>query len=809
MFARYAADGGSSSNTSPSSASRPAPPLQQDTLATEIVDKLKTQRNLPTQPQALSSLIRQTAKSLSGGKTSRALDQDTLAAASQIAMAQLLAAHVPNAAAAGDLERQLLGQSVVGIGMNASLSAADQSRIAGMIVNSVAVQSGASPLSTMGQMLVTVSTDGSLSKKEQSVLENAVIDSDAAKKLGPATVKFLSSFVGTLAKAQQSPNDTTAVATAQFDIFTVQHGDGSQHLSGAALDNAIGSALGMQPTAPTSTNAAQATALLNGTAELYSGKQLAAIRSLASQIMKAGGANAGVTALPVVFDASGSKGPQTHIIWRVSSANGSQHFVDDSGRIYSSMQDYLGSNNLGYGTLVTARNGHLTIGADGSVASVSHTKSESFWDKVGHYGSDIINGLAIAGAGVLTVAAFVGTDGMATPLLVAAWGSVLAGGALSATEGVSNLVDRADHGQSWTPDKDTWGDYVGIAAGLATPFTGGAAKAGVDALATRGVAIAATTTVQTGARVAGLTARGVSVAAGAYSGDQLASNWDSLSWSQKLEEGTTLGLGALGASRQGAEFLNALGSSAPATASTSGTSPSVPSAGSAGAPAGPSQAGTSATSGIATTSNTPANSTNGNPLVPQSLSDLPPNDLSDYFSTSTKAIWPSSRVGKPDFQSANTLTIGGGRVFRPPVTGELYLNIDPTAGADVVADVRNMTAVPSGSMSHVVGEDVPWQIFARPEGPVQSGWLPPGITETARVLKPGGTVQILTGGDGWLSADQFRADFKAAGFTNVQVKFISPIGMEPPADAGFGDLDSGGVEITATKPAVGPSASDG
>jgi hypothetical protein len=809
MSLRTVTDGGSSSA-----------PLPQDTLASEIVAKVKPQVTASTQPQALSALIRQTAKTLSTSDPSRPIDQDTLTAADQIAMATVLSSRVPSPQAASALDQQLLGQSLIGVGQNTALDDSDKSKIAAMIVASAAGQSNAPQLSTLGHMLATVSASGNLSDSEKSVLQNAITGSDVSKQLGPETVKFLTNFVGTMAKAQQSPKDTKAVAAAQFDMFMIAHGDDPQYLSGAALDNMIGSDIGLKPDVQTPTSGTQAAALLDGTTDLYSGKQLDAIRGIAKQITKAGGAYGGVTALPVVFDASGSKnGPQTHIVWRVTGANGNDQYVDDAGRIYNSMKDYLGGNKLGYGTLVTPSDGHLTIGADGSIESASQTKKEGFWDKVERYGGDVLDGLAVAGAGVLTVAAFVGTDGMATPLLAAAWGSVLTGGAVAATNGVSDLTDRADHGQSWAPGKATLGDYAGIAAGLATPFTGGAAKLGVDALATNGVAIAASSGVQTGVRVVGWTANGVSMASGAYAGDQLVSNWDSLSWDQRLQGGTTLVLGVVGASRQGAEFLNTLGPSGSAapSVSTPNTNPSTsgvplagsPAAGSSGTPAVPPQSGAPAAGGSPAGATTGGNAAGSPPLQTGPADDAPFDDPSDYLTSRTTVIWPSNRIAPPNFDTADTLTIGGGRVFRPPTPGEIYLNIDPAAGADVVADARDMSAVPSGSMNKVVAENVPWQVFTRPEGPVVPGSLPPGIAELARIVKPGGSIDLRLGSEGALRADQVEADLRAAGFTDVQAQFVSPLGTELPANPSTLDLDSGGFEITATKPVAGPLGPNG
>lgn len=810
MSLRTVTDGGSSSA-----------PLPQDTLASEIVAKVNPQVTASTQPQALSALIRQTAKTLSTSDPGHPIDQDTLTAADQIAMATVLSSRVPSPQAASALDQQLLGQSLIGVGQNTALDDGDKSKIAAMIVDSAAVQSGTPQLSTLGQMLATVSASGNLSGSEKSLLQNAITGSDVSKQLGPDTVKFLTNFVGTMAKAQQSPKDTKAVAAAQFDMFMIEHGDDPQYLSGAALDNMIGSDLGLKPDAQTPTSGTQAAALLDGTTDLYSGKQLDAIRGIAQQITKAGGASAGVTALPVVFDASGSKnGPQTHIVWRVTSANGNDQYVDDAGRIYNNMKDYLGGNKLGYGTLVTPSDGHLTIGADGSIESASQTKTEGFWDKVDRYGGDVLDGLAVAGAGVLTVAAFVGTDGMATPLLAAAWGSVLTGGAVAATNGISDLNDRADHGQSWAPGKATLGDYAGIAAGLATPFTGGAAKLGVDALATNGVAIAASSGVQTGARVVGWTANGVSMASGAYAGDQLVSNWDSLSWNQRLQGGTTFALGVVGASRQGAEFLNTLGPSGSAapSVSTSNANPSTsgvplagsPAAASSGTPVVPPQSGTPAAGGSPAGATTTGGNAAGNtPLQIGPADDSPLDDPNDYLNSRTTVIWPANRIAPPNFATADTLTIGGGRVFRPPAPGEIYLNIDHTAGADVVADARDMSAVPSGSMNKVVAENVPWQVFTRPEGPVAPGSLPPGIAELARIVKPGGSIDLRLGSEGALRADQVEADLRAAGFTDVQARFVSPLGTELPANPSPLDLDSGGFEITATKPVAEPPGPNG
>jgi SAM-dependent methyltransferase len=112
--------------------------------------------------------------------------------------------------------------------------------------------------------------------------------------------------------------------------------------------------------------------------------------------------------------------------------------------------------------------------------------------------------------------------------------------------------------------------------------------------------------------------------------------------------------------------------------------------------------------------------------------------------------------------SDRTLVVGGGREFRQPVDGEVFLNIDPEARPDIVADMRDAPMIPSNHFSQVYFENVEYTLM-REEPPA-------ALAETYRVLKPGGTLLIATGSEGIAAPTISRSiinNLKNVGFQKV------------------------------------------
>lgn len=113
--------------------------------------------------------------------------------------------------------------------------------------------------------------------------------------------------------------------------------------------------------------------------------------------------------------------------------------------------------------------------------------------------------------------------------------------------------------------------------------------------------------------------------------------------------------------------------------------------------------------------------------------------------------------------SDRTLVVGGGHEFRQPAAGEVFLNIDPEARPDIVADMRNAPMIPNDHFSEVYFERVEYDVMA--EQP------PAALAEAYRVLKPGGTLLLSTGRDGIAGPIVSRLiidNLKNVGFQNVR-----------------------------------------
>lgn len=171
----------------------------------------------------------------------------------------------------------------------------------------------------------------------------------------------------------------------------------------------------------------------------------------------------------MIFAPQGKDELEQHVLWRVTGADGKTTYVSDEGRTYKDVKDFMDHNKLSFGKLYVAHDGHLSVDANGQVQIDTHDHKKGFWDYAKEIGTDIVEGLAIAGGVVLTVAAVIGSDGALAPVMGYAWAAVLGGGALGIFQGGEDLYDRSQHGQSTGLNSQTLGDYVNIAAGLAAP----------------------------------------------------------------------------------------------------------------------------------------------------------------------------------------------------------------------------------------------------------------------------------------------------------------------------------------------------
>jgi hypothetical protein len=123
-------------------------------------------------------------------------------------------------------------------------------------------------------------------------------------------------------------------------------------------------------------------------------------------------------------------------------------------------------------------------------------------------------------------------------------------------------------------------------------------------------------------------------------------------------------------------------------------------------------------------------------------------------------------------ENDRTLVVGGGHHFRPPQEGEVFLNINPQARPDILADIRN-TPIPDEHLQRVFFERFPATIL-RKEAP---------LAESYRVLKPGGSVRITTGEIGVYGGDDRNLivnALRSVGFENIAV-YVENVGENSPS----------------------------
>jgi Domain of unknown function (DUF4781) len=461
--------------------------------------------------------------------------RNALTAGGMIAETKILSSSESDPTLAKTVAGQLLGQDLVGIAQSdgSGNDPSQQSALENLLLDSAYAKTVGRGASTYGLALQTVDGSNEIDAQQKSALETTIVNSQGVQSLGPDTVTFLKGYLGTMQHAKANPNDLDAVAAATYDASLVSYGDASQNVTGTKLDNLLGAEMGMKPDHPAQ-SASDKAALQNGTFELYEGDQLQAIQSIAQHIEDAG-PGAQTTLLPVLFDPhDGKAGIEQYPLWRVTDHTGQVTYVDYLGRTYSSVQDFIDNNKLGFGKLIIASDGRMSIGHGGRIDTITHDHSKGFWDYVDQYGGYVLDGAALVGGVVLLASGFGAPIGGL--LIAGSWVAMGAAGAYGAMHGVADLVDRGQHGQSWTPGKDTLADYVNIAAGLAAGVGGAAPK--VIAIATRAGADGIATT----ARIAGTTANVANVGIAGYSGYQLATQWDQMSTAERLQSGANLAL---------------------------------------------------------------------------------------------------------------------------------------------------------------------------------------------------------------------------------------------------------------------------
>lgn len=502
--------------------------------------------------------------------------KDMLAAAGIIAETRLATTPLPMPhhlidPGAVDADNQQAGammvSTILGIAGDQTTPLADRITMDQLLIDSSYMQSlgGTSP-QLLGQIEIDAQSEmasGQMDPNSAGTLLTVVPDSTYAKSLSTTDQNYLNNLIGdggiVNTTSKSGTGDAQSYEQALLNQYYANTGDQPiQYYGSTQLDNLVGQYFFQKPN-NTPTTAQQKNDAANGQFPLYNQSSLSKISPITSQILKAGGQYGQVSALPVVFKSYDSGKSSEHILFRVTNPdNGTVTYVDDSGRTYNSISDFVGDNKYGLGTTYAPTDGGMTIGSDGNVQIQSHYDSPGFLDYK-EWSGDVVAGLAVVGAAVLTVSSF----GVAMPalLVTSAWAVTVAGGIYMVDQGTSDLIDRSEHGQSWTPGSGTWGDYLQIVGGLTSIVPG------ANALAKAGAGAEVLTDVANTTSLAGRTASTLKSVSNAtefanspywrlgnvifnganagYTIDQLASNWNHLSGWQQIQSifGAAMSLG--------------------------------------------------------------------------------------------------------------------------------------------------------------------------------------------------------------------------------------------------------------------------
>lgn len=365
-----------------------------------------------------------------------------------------------------------------------------------------------------------------------------------------ATVRQDTAITGEALGATDDPWTSQAIIGPQAQQtaqrYLAGRGDGPVTLAGTDLDNTIGYAMGMAPTIPAGMSSAEMERqVANGQLSLYGqGENAEAVRSVVDQIRDTGGSEPQVVVLPVTYSSS-ETGPVQLPLFRVTGTDGQKRFVDNVGRSYESFDDWRENNKLPPGSMTYPEDGHLTANAEGQIA-LAHGNTPDTADTFGEHLSNVVDKAALVGGIVAGGVLIIGSGGTLAPAVIGVAGAVAVGaGGWGVYRGGSELVDRADHGQSIDPiqDETARGLWLNVgASALAVGAFGSAARLAQLGRAGRALApleASAHGYVQAGAAV-------LDTAAIANEGVTLAQNWDKMSGEQRAQSLLNMGFWAAG-----------------------------------------------------------------------------------------------------------------------------------------------------------------------------------------------------------------------------------------------------------------------
>jgi hypothetical protein len=326
------------------------------------------------------------------------------------------------------------------------------------------------------------------------------------------------------------------MARANAQQYMSLRGDSPQTLNGTDLDNVVGYAMGLPPTLPRDRSAASAQAdAANGRFSYFAqGPGQRPVQAVVDQIRRLGGATPHVTVLPIEFGSS-AYGPVQLPLFRVQTPGGDR-YVDNTGRSYTSFDDWKEHNQLPAGSMIYPEQGHLSATSDGQArlaSSNTPNTPDTTWKQV----KGVLNDVALVGGIIAGGAVILGTGGAATPIIA---GIAVASGAWGAYSTGSELLDRYQHGQSIDPIHD--GTARGLWLGLAANTAGMGAFASEAALAR--IASTEGRLTSTAAWTIGTAKTAATVTNGAAlinAGIDLSANWGAMSPEQRAQSILSMG----------------------------------------------------------------------------------------------------------------------------------------------------------------------------------------------------------------------------------------------------------------------------
>lgn len=293
-------------------------------------------------------------------------------------------------------------------------------------------------------------------------------------------------------------------------------GTDPQELSGEALRNTVGQAMGIPPDQLPEGELSDEFLAKGLDNTFYShGGDNQALDDVAGKITELGGDNAQVTVVPVTVT-SNKEGAGVVPVFRVETDEGAK-FVDHTGRTYSDLADWEENNTLPKGKMTYAE------GLDLTSENLTHRNTPGVVDTFAEGFGKVVDGVAIGAGIVAGIALIAGSGGTAAPLVAGAAGLWMAGRA------GADLHDMATHGEdiSDMSDPAVRGAWLEVAAGvLSVGALGGALKAG-----SMGTNVSPTLArAVTGMAIA---ADGADMLAIADQTMQLGQNWDQMSGGER------------------------------------------------------------------------------------------------------------------------------------------------------------------------------------------------------------------------------------------------------------------------------------